>query len=179
MEKANHRQLELFSNPGFEAGANEAKSRRPLSGLWKYEKAVLITMAFVITAVASFCAGVAKGKEGAALKSRQKFDVAEKKQKPPAAVTAGKVSPPVAPAQELIQVVPKAQNYTIQLASYQTANYANKEAERLKKKGFSPLVIPKGSFKILCVGYFATPQSAAPMLAELRKKYRDCFIRRL
>ena len=44
--------------------------------------------------------------------------------------------------------------YTIQLASYKSKSFAQKEAELLKKKGFVPLVIPKGSYTILCVGKF-------------------------
>ena len=49
----------------------------------------------------------------------------------------------------------------------------------LKKKGLSTLVLPKGRFIVLCVGRFSDKQTAQPVLTELKKQYRDCFIRRI
>ncbi|MFH1127974.1 MAG: SPOR domain-containing protein, partial [Candidatus Omnitrophota bacterium] len=70
-------------------------------------------------------------------------------------------------------------NYTIQVASYQTKKGAQKEAEIIKKKGLSVSVLSKGAYSILCVGNFKDKQKAKLVLVELKKRYRDCFIRRL
>lgn len=69
--------------------------------------------------------------------------------------------------------------YTIQLASYKSRSFAQKEAELLKKRGLLPLVIPKGNYTILCVGRFPTKEGAQSLLAQLTKRYQGCYLRRL
>ena len=70
-------------------------------------------------------------------------------------------------------------NYTIQLASYQSRKYADRAAEKLKKRGLSPLILSKGEYIVLCVGNFSDKKTAYSLLAEFKKQYRDCFVRRL
>jgi len=70
-------------------------------------------------------------------------------------------------------------NYTIQVASYGKASYAQTEADRLKKEGFDAFVIQKGKYVILCVGRFPASASAQDVRLKLKKKYKDCFIRKL
>ena len=79
----------------------------------------------------------------------------------------------------LVQEKDIRKHYTVQVASFQTRKYAQKEAEVLRKKGFSPLVLPKGKYSILCVGNFSSRETAKPLLSKLRQRYRDCFVRRL
>lgn len=73
------------------------------------------------------------------------------------------------------------QNYTIQLASCRTKVSAQKEAELLRKSGFSPLILSKGSYIVVCVGNFSNQQAAKTLVSELkkRKRYQDCLVRRL
>lgn len=68
--------------------------------------------------------------------------------------------------------------YTIQVASFKTIEYANQEASLLKKKGYDIFVINKGSYVIVCVGKFFRQTEAKATLGELKKKYRDCLVRR-
>ncbi|MBU0549828.1 MAG: SPOR domain-containing protein, partial [Candidatus Omnitrophica bacterium] len=72
-----------------------------------------------------------------------------------------------------------AKEYTIQVASFKTKTYAQKEAVRLEQKGIKALLMPRGNFVIVCVGNFSQKQEANTSLTELKKIYQDCFIRRL
>jgi cell division septation protein DedD len=72
-----------------------------------------------------------------------------------------------------------AQAVTIQIASYKKREYAQREAEKLKKKGLMPRIIIKGSFSVLYVTASANKDSAKSLLAELQKEYKGCFIRRI
>lgn len=69
--------------------------------------------------------------------------------------------------------------YTIQVASYKQERYAHKEAGDLKKTGHEIFVLPKGSYSIVCVGKFSSPAEAQNTLSRLRRKYKDCLVRRL
>lgn len=163
MEKANHYQLELFTQTGrcrFSQPKEEGRNRF-LSELWRYEKTLLIIIGFIITAVSSYSLGVEKGKRSAILKNNS--DTAQ----------------PATKKEIQLQIPVQTQNYTIQLATYQTSTYAQKEAEKLRKRGLLPLVLSKGSYQVLCVGNFSNLNAAASLLSELKKQYRDCFIRRL
>jgi len=69
--------------------------------------------------------------------------------------------------------------FTVQLASYQNKTLAQKEAQNLKKNGYTPLIIPKGKYLILCVGNFTDESKAKSILSKLKKQYNDSRIRRL
>ncbi len=69
--------------------------------------------------------------------------------------------------------------YTIQLASYKSKAYAQKESDQLKKKGYSPVIVSKGDYVVLYVGRFQSKEKAQSLLAEFRKHFSGCYIRRL
>ncbi len=69
--------------------------------------------------------------------------------------------------------------YTIQVASYKTQTYAQKEANALKRQGFEALVVTKGNFSIVCVGQFAGEDQAKTLLKKLKTRYKDCIVRSL
>lgn len=166
-------QLELFSY----LLENKEGKRKPTYSFFNYmrnyEKIIMRIIIFIITTVISFSLGVEKGKKMTArqINSRRqmasdilpKHSVIEKEEI--------KTVSPIKP--EPIG------NYTIQVASFTTSTYAQKEAEKLKKKGLSPQVLSKGRFAVLYVGNFSDKESAKLVLTELKKIYRDCFIRRL
>lgn len=193
MNRPVHSQLEIFSEAGNNA-LSEQSSRGSLAEYFgRYEKAILVAIALIITGTVSFCLGIEKGRKGGHTAAA-----------PAAAVSTQKVSPPVPPPvisqpskvkekEPPRELVLKAQplpgerqvntqlqgGFTIQLATFQSRSYAQKAADGLKKRGLSPLVIPKGEYTILCVGNFSTKNRAASVLPEFKKKYRDCYIRRL
>jgi hypothetical protein len=182
MERMRHSQLELFSGLKDYNQAKTGVSEPFWRYLWNYEKIIFIIIGFIITGIVFFTLGVEKGKESAALKLNAQFNMATKTQ------ISRPVQTPIKPVQTPIkeEVSPvklqqpsSSQNYTIQIASYQTKTYAQKEAESLKKRGFASLVLPKGTYTIVCVGNFADEKTARPLLSKLKKRYQDCFIRRL
>lgn len=69
--------------------------------------------------------------------------------------------------------------YTIQIASFKEGEYAKKEAADLGKRGYDIFILPKGNYSIVCVGKFSRQEQARIMLGELKRKYKDCIIRRL
>ena len=175
MERIRHSQLELFSGLKDYNQAKTGVSEPFWRYLWNYEKIIFIIIGFIITGIVFFTLGVEKGKESAALKLNAQFNMATKTQisRPVQTPIKEEVSP------VKLQQPSSSQNYTIQIASYQTKTYAQKEAESLKKRGFASLVLPKGTYTIVCVGNFANEKTARPLLSELKKRYQDCFVRRL
>lgn len=168
-------QLELFSQPKDSLGAKKGVFNPFLNRIWNYEKTILIIIGFMITGIVSFSLGVEKGKKITMLKSNSSLDTATQKQISP--------SPEIPTAQQVLTTQPEVttqpKNYTIQIATYQTKTYAQKEAETLKRKGLVALVLSKGEYTVVCVGSFSNRDAAKSLLPELKKRYRDCFIRRL
>ena len=73
----------------------------------------------------------------------------------------------------------KNNTYTIQVASFKKVDYANKEAQDLKKKGHEIMVLGKGEHFIVCVGKFISENEAKTFSGRLKKQYKDCLVRRL
>jgi len=165
--------------------ASEKKRKSFLTCIWGHEKVVLMIIAFLTVGLVAFSLGFEKGKktgsrvagitngavnpaggtvtavQAAPLKQEAVTEVKEKKIEFPAQVNLAKNS------------------YTIQVASYKTLSSAEKEAQQLKSRGFNPLVLSKGDFTVVCVGQFINKGQAAEKMQELRKRYQDCFVRRL
>jgi len=183
MEKDNI-QLELFSQP---EGNNLAQEQNINSSFWKFirgfEKTIMLIIAIAVISIISFSLGVEKGKRLSSLNPKQNTPVNIQALQPKTEI------PVVVPVQTQITpkqndltipaVIPERQKYTIQLASYKTKIGAQKEAELLKKRGFLPFVITKGSFTVLCVGNFNNKEKAQSLLSQLKNRYRGCYIRRL
>lgn len=71
-------------------------------------------------------------------------------------------------------------SYTVQVASYKSEKFAQKEAQNLKQKGYREVyVVPKGSFVIVCVGNFTTKSDASTFTHQLKSRYQDTLVRRL
>lgn len=177
MSQSDH-QLELFSDPQEDpkTAASRAQKNSFLTRIWGYEKTVLIILALLVTAIVAFSLGVEKGKR--TLVKQIPVFVNE----PAAVVEIAKQAEPLAPlAAPEVKPVAVAQkgNYTIQVASFKAASHAKKEAMLLKKRGFESLTLKSGIYTILCVGKFPNKETAQPLLTELRKYYKSCYIRRL
>lgn len=69
--------------------------------------------------------------------------------------------------------------YTIQVASFKRLRSAKKEAEELRRRGFEVKVLPKGNYKIVCVGEFKEKNEAASFKKKLPSRYKDSLIRSL
>jgi len=147
--------------------------------------------------VASFSIGVERGKQVTAKSSPVgqplKAAVPQKDEAPgvvnsdtadkpvPVRVLAETASVVVAEREPAPQAAPAVDDktYTVQVASFKKERYAHKEAEGLKDKGYDIFVLPKGKYSILCVGKFRQKDAAEILSKKMRKKYKDCLIRRL
>jgi len=69
--------------------------------------------------------------------------------------------------------------YTVQVASFKTRKYAEKEALNLKKKGYEIFIVQKGSYLVVCAGKFFEHDEAEGFSTKLKNKYKDCLVRRL
>lgn len=196
MEKNEYSQLELFNQQN---DYGTSKTQRPggsfLRRIRAYEKAVLIIIVFITIAIISFSLGLEKGKKIAS----SSVMLPERSALPRNEAPALGIEPTVQ-KQEVIEANPDLQNsvspalvkkeqskstnvkgYTVQLASYKSESYAKKEAELLKKRGLSPLVLTKGDYVVLCVGSFPSRSAAEALLTKLKKekRYSGCLIRRI
>lgn len=171
MAKTNSPQLELFSS--FEDSdnlRNQPHRSSFLANIWHYEKIILAIIGMFIIGIVSFSLGVEKGKKTSQLKNLPS-DIATKQENPDTKHTDA--------INFKKEELPQKQNYVIQLASYKTRSFAQKEAEALKKKGFSPILFSKSGYTVLCIGNFANKKKAQSILSELKKRYKDCYVRRL
>jgi len=183
MQRQKPEQFEIFTSDD-NLLASEMKRKSFLTCIWGHEKVVLMIIAFLTVGLVAFSLGFEKGKKSgsrvagitnnaanAAGESVGAVQVAPLKQEAVTEVREKKI--------ELLPRINLANSYTIQVASYKTLNSAEKEARQLKSRGFNPLVLSKGDFSVVCVGQFINKGQAAEKMQELRKRYQDCFVRRL
>ncbi len=189
MENQDFSQLELFLQSKDSAQKRINAANPFLKYIKAYERTILTIIGFIITGVISFSMGVEKGKALANVKSVSTIDLALNKQAPielkqqiqAMPVKIEKAPAPQNNATKAPTIQEYIQNYTIQIASYNSESYANKEAEKFKKKGIPATVLSKGKYKVLCVGRFSNKEAAQALLSELKKNknYAGCYLRRL
>lgn len=76
-------------------------------------------------------------------------------------------------------VIVKNGKYLIQVASFAKESMAREEVKILEKSGFQASIAQKGKYTVILVGNFNDIQEAQKNVETLKKKYKDCFIRRL
>ncbi|OGX43899.1 MAG: hypothetical protein A3G38_03090 [Omnitrophica WOR_2 bacterium RIFCSPLOWO2_12_FULL_51_8] len=183
MENGSDLQLELFQTEN--AGRAIPQANNPyFTFLKNYEKTVLLAIGIVATGIVSFSLGVEKGKQVSTLKKDYRMDVAA------GVKTKGLTA---APAQVYRQAPviyeeqgskdkedepQEKQRYYIQLASYKGRANAQKEMDVLKRRGLSAVILPKGNYIVLYLNNLPSKTKAEAMLSELKKRYKDCQIRR-
>lgn len=166
MKKTSSGQLELFRTHQENTQSQPQVPDSFIHHIRAYEKIVLIIIGFIITGIISFSLGVKKGQ------TTYKVSVKPQLQQPLAEVNQIKI-------QKEKGNIQTQSYYTIQVASFLKKENAQKEAEKLKKNGLSPSVLPKGKFNIVCVGNFSKRQEAESLLSKLKRQYNDSQIRRL
>ncbi|MFC1658321.1 SPOR domain-containing protein [Candidatus Omnitrophota bacterium] len=172
-------QLELFQSQQYQAERAKGHSQRGtfFGFLRAHEKAISFVIVFLIVSLISFSLGVAKGRRSAAVVKNEErlINRAKLTQPKQQEIQKAEVVQPAEKTKEK-EVVAK---YTIQVASFKTNTYAQKEAGRLQQKGLEVSVLPKGDFVVVYVGNFSERQDAEAAQSKLRKTYQDCIIRRL
>ena len=157
-----------------------------------YEDLIFAALSLILVLLAGFCLGVERGKQldlhaaavvAPAVAAVPKPVVAEMEMAIPA--PAVKVVMTGTPATRAAAVKANAKSesvggpYAIQLASYVDAQSARVEADRLKHRGFNPLVVKHGKyFELRLAGYRSRAEAMVP-LNQLKKVYRDGFIKHL
>lgn len=195
MTKDNYSQSDLFLGSSGMGENQSALRRSMLSYIRGYEKFIIAVLCGMVLSIVSFSLGVEKGKRLSIASTLSQKEVVSKvsaqgmgtgvlEQKPVARPANSNTVKPDAGAASVVAVrfdakaIPSGR-YTIQVASFKASSLAQKEAKELEKRGFSTIVSSKGKYVILCVGNFADREEAKTVLSQLKKKYGDCFIRRL
>jgi cell division septation protein DedD len=190
-------QLELFSKDNNTQADKAAASGSLFTTLWNYEKLIFLIIGFIVTGVISYCLGVERGKNIARLNIAAPDGLSSPAGGQPATQLDPSPLTVEAPAGSAIMVKKAAPaaiektkystaplknagtKFTIQIASYKQKSSAQKEATQLKKKGLPTTVIPLNGYSVICIGSFSDKEKAKSLLTEIKKQYRDCFIRRL
>jgi len=143
-----------------------------------FEHLVLVSIGVIMIAVIAFSLGVEKGKRRA---KEEGYDIAVSvngfKENLPSEEAVQVETAPIKDIEEVKAQLPE--RYTIQVASFIEKDIADKQASTLKAQGFDAFVLEKGKYSILCIGRFASKDNASKEQKLLRKKYDDCFIRKI
>ena len=190
MIRADNSQLELFENTNTQETAKSSGSAFSLFGrIRAYEKTILIVIGISFVSIASFSLGVERGKRLSSIRT-DRYDLAMRNAPAVSLKAATEQKQVTASAPVTTQQITQdrktalpalnlSQGYVIQLASYKAKASAQQEAKILEKRGYSPLILSKGKFSVLCVGNFADKEAAQSLLTQLKKRYKDCYVRRL
>ena len=190
-------QFELF--PG--ASASHHQAARPQFFLSQFtlslENMIIAGIFILMGVVFSFSVGVERGKKIALANSFKNVysNVLSIPKEKAVAAPAAKTSTlktlnqapaaiPVPQESNTYEVQPPAApvetgSYTIQVASFKQLEFAQQEAEGLRKKGYEIFVLPKGNYSIVCVGKFLRKDDAGVTQTRLKKTYKDSMLRRL
>jgi len=195
-------QLELFSEGREPETVKEGVAPSFFFQVNRFEKVIFFLIGFIVTGAGFFCLGVEHGKRLTAQRPTPDFNLALAQKRsavkivvaprapavvpqaiPPSSRRMEPLSPVVAVPQMASNVrksagIP-AGSFTIQIGTYQMPDAAVREKDKLASKGFSPVIMKKGAYNIVCVGTFADKETARSLLSRLRQNYRDCYIRRL
>ncbi|MFA6078479.1 MAG: SPOR domain-containing protein [Candidatus Omnitrophota bacterium] len=146
------------------------------------EKTVFVSIGIIMLLVVIYALGVERGKtvsrkiaRPAAAPVRQPIPVKQQ------AVAAPVITPaPVAlvtkPAPAVVAADPS-KPYTIVAATFTRKEWADQEAERLKRSGFEAFATPSEPYFIVCIGAFVNKDAAKPVLNKVRRSYKDAYTR--
>ena len=167
-------QLELFKKQQF--GSDESKISQKGPNFFEFikdhEKALLLVIILFISSLISFSLGVERGKR--MVKVAKNTQIKEIAQKAPE--KEDKIEPEKPKVKKKKSDISQ---YTVQVATFKTETYAQKEAKKLQRNGLDAIVIPRGKYVIVCVGNFPAKEEATTSLNKLKETYQDCFVRRL
>ncbi|MDD3374769.1 MAG: SPOR domain-containing protein [Candidatus Omnitrophica bacterium] len=186
-------QFELF--PGASREAQDAEKPKFFfsSITLTFENIIVLTVLLFMAIIISFSFGVERGKRGVLVKSdisSQSQDILIKSEPlkvPEIPVEENKISVANETQESVVQKVSEPSIlkglpedfYTVQVASFKTRKYAEKEALILKKKGYEIFIVQKGSHLVVCAGKFLEHDQAEGFSVKLKNKYKDCLVRRL
>lgn len=147
-----------------------------------YEQIIFITIAIIMLMVLIFSLGVERGKHLRIPASTQRVrDVIHKKEVKER-IKDTEIEPIQTPIQTAVPTEEKrvsdSKLFTIQVIAYRSKKLAQKELMKLSKKGFKPFIIIGGGYYQICVGEYRNQNEAKKDISDLRKAYKDSFIRK-
>lgn len=170
----------------------------------RYDQGVLGGIACLIGVAVLFACGVERGKQLAraerSLLVRQEPEplgvVATQSVTPPSSAPAAVSTPPTpalkptvpperherAPARDAEppgSSRPGDSRYAVQVVTYSRVQLAKQELNRLRTRGEEAFLVMRNGRTSVCIGPFATRQSAGKKAVTLKTRYQDCFIRSL
>lgn len=170
------KQLYLFGfNKSGQEGSGRKKVIMPLDGI------ILFSIIGVFFFTVAFSLGVERGKR---IKLAEQI-ISEKeettvKEAPVLEKTLAEEVLPAAESKESAQDDgDEVFFYYIQVASFHKETTAYAEAKVLKEKGYPVSVTKKGEYAVVSVGNFENRTEAESNQAQLRKKYKDCMLKKL
>ncbi len=182
---------DLFSN--FRSESSPKRGRKaPVEGIFiSPEMFVGAVIIFIIAVVLAFSIGVEQGKRiarsqvvvrTAKKEVKEKKSVKESKEvkKPPKASTTSKrevETKKVTTVQAKTRPKKASGKYAVQLVVYKDKRYAQREMEYLKKQKYPFFKEVKNGKIILSAGPFATMEEAKKAEKDLKRRYKDCFIK--
>lgn len=69
--------------------------------------------------------------------------------------------------------------YTVQVVTYKDKEKAKSEKGIIEKSGLQAFVVKSGKYFLVCAGSFNEISAAQNKLPSLRKKYKDCFVKKI
>ena len=154
-----------------------------------YDTLIVIIIALLMVNLSSYAIGIEKGK---ALAKAENKSIIDKKQikllakaphqdvkpvpkvskKPEEEIKVKDPEKETAPVKETAR-----KGYIIQLVTYSSNSYADKEAKKLRAQGYSSYVLKSGEYFVVYSGMYESKTSAIEKLPGLKKRYKDCFVR--
>lgn len=169
------KQLNFFA---FDQGQRDIKKRNTI--VVPLDTFLLLGIVVVLLFILSFSLGVERGRKIAERYLAEKnkgslefVDENQNQQEEPVAVVKDNTEQVVEKEEK------KESEYIIQLVTYLKEKIAIEEVEKLKKEGYPVYVSKKGEYTVILLGGFKNQEEAQKNMQILRKKYKDCFIRRL
>ena len=183
-------QLELFQFHQLQESEDAGRKnfgRRFFAFIRIHEKAISIIIILLIISLVSFSLGVEKGKKIVKSNGIRRIDKIQPTQTDTTKLAASadiidNQDQKIASAVKEVNTAREREDiskYTIQVASFKSKGYAQKEVARLAKRGMQATIVRKGNYVVVYVGDFSQKKEADVSLNQLKQTYRDCFIRRL
>jgi hypothetical protein len=183
------RQLNLFN---FEGGGRDIKKRNTI--IIPIDTLILLAIVGALLIILSFSIGVERGRRIALrnIENNDKVDLGTNlisSQFEDTQITEAEVEEEsdlleqtaenISDKKDNEASVSGEKKYIIQVATYLKEKIALDEARKLEESGYSVSVSKKGEFIVLFVSGFENRKNAQKAMQSLRKRYKDCFIRRL
>lgn len=144
-----------------------------------YEALIIGLIGLVLTTSIIFSLGVERGRSLEFVEAP--LNVKEVQVQPAEKASEGQKQPEVKPKEQEIEktvpVAPAQKPFTIQVATFRTRTLAERESSRLKNIGYSSDVLKKKELFIVCVGAYAKKELAQQTLRDLKRIYKDCYVR--